>query len=444
MGKLKRLEISNADFNGIKKNKKVVLLLPEMEETTDIHAKDKIILTNRVTGKKIKKKVKRIHSYPTFEDLAKNVKKSKFGLKKKEEFDYEKLRDTFSKTDEKKYGVLGIEVKPKVTFMKVMFVILCVVLACILWSKFNSLCVRLNTEKINKKINELNKDRSSYVFVEINPEMVFTLKNDKVEGVACLNDDCMKMYDEMKVSGLTLKESVESVYNLAKSKGFDTSKGVTVKSNKNIAIEELDYVLVEYVNDEEEKELLKNIKNNEDIIVENDDEDYYAKLWSELKKDSRYDKVYTCAMNEQKLECHFMPEAINPMEGILDGSSPVTKMMQLWLFMHLEDIGATLDKFNIKNSFSESSLGPDDIKSNTFYINGIGFNYVLDYTYNNLNIKNACYSRTQKRGECYPEFGMCVCIRYEKAFALKDLDLLNPTAILGNLLVNNSDTGGMC
>ncbi len=439
--KFYEIKVSDEEFKKIKSNKRSISIQLGTDEMKKISSGEKVIFIRERDNKRLKKKVKRTYSYPTFEDLAKNVKKAKLGLKKKEELNCDKLRETFSKEDEKKYGVLGIEVKPKVTFMRIILVILCIVLAAILWSRMDKFMTKLNTEKINRQINELSKERVSYVFVEINPAMVFTLKDDRVEGVACLNADCMKMYDEIKLDGLTLKESIESVYSLAKDKGFDTSKGVTVKSSRNVAIEGLEYVSIEYVSDEDEEKLLANVKNNEDIIVENDDEGYYAKLWNELKKDSRYDKIYACAMNGQKLECHFKPEMISPMEGILSGSNPVTKAMQLWLMTHLDDIGATLDKFNIENNFAEPASGPDDVKSNTLFINGIGFDYVLDYTHQNVNIKNACYSRNEKKGECYPEYGMCECTRSYMAFALKDLDLLNPSTILGNLKVNETENG---
>ncbi len=438
MKKVREIEVGLDEFKTIKTNRRVLSLQLGTNEMKGIETKDKVAFVTVGKRKKLKRKVKKIHNYSNLEEVSKNVPKSKLGLKGKGQVELSFLEAEFSKKDVEKYGLVGIEFARKITFMRILFVILCVVLACMLWFKLDGWLDKMNAEKVNARINELSRERVSYVFIEINPSMVFIMKGDSVASVACLNEDCMSMYDEMHVEGASLKEGIESVYSLAKNKGFDVSAGVTVKSSENVKLEGLDYVSVEYVNPNEEKVMLEGIQNNEEKVVQNDDEDYYAKLWDELKKDSKYGKVYDCAMNGDRLECHFVASTISPLEGILDGSSPVTKVMQIWLFTHLDDIGRTLDKFNIENDFLEDMTG-DEVRSNTLYLNGIPFNYVLDYTHNELNIKNACYSRTQKRGTCYPEFNMCECTMEVKAFALADLDLLNPTSVLGKLQVDDSE-----
>lgn len=46
---------------------------------------------------------------------------------------------------------------------------------------------------------------------------------------------------------------------MAKDKGFDTSKGVILKSKDNIDVEGLDYVSIEYLSFEDEKKLLNSV-----------------------------------------------------------------------------------------------------------------------------------------------------------------------------------------
>ncbi len=138
-----------------------------------------------------------------------------------------------------------------------------------------------------------------------------TIKENKVENISCLNDDCMTIYDELNVKGKNINDSIDVIYNVSKRKGFDTSKGVKLSSTDTINVEKKDYISIEYIDSTKEKELLNEVKNNEEI-KNVDNNSYYDKLLEELKKDSDYDKVYTCNMNDSKaLECHFTSEFLN-------------------------------------------------------------------------------------------------------------------------------------
>lgn len=170
-----------------------------------------------------------------------------------------------------------------------------------------------NSKKFNDTINELSKDRTDYVFIEINPSFVLSIKDSKVSDIACLNDDCVSIYNDINVKGKTINESIDVVYNVSKEKGFDTSNGVKVKTTGNIDIDNKDYVTVEYINETTKNELLSNVKNNESI-KDNNNDDYYTNLWNELKQDSDYDNIYSCNMEDKELKCYFTDKFISASE----------------------------------------------------------------------------------------------------------------------------------
>lgn len=429
--KIHEIALEKEDFKDLKKNKKLITIELDKDGMKEIEPKDKIHFILKDGKKVLKKKVRKIHRYSSLEELLANVKKQKLGLKKNEQPNYEKLNDQ----DMNKYGVIGIEVKPKLTFMKVIFVILCIILVGLLFTRVDGILKKKNDEKINRALNELYEDKIGYVFIEINPSLVFTTKGDKVIDVTCLNDDCKKMENGIDVEGKSLTDSVESIYNLAKDRGFDTSTGVKIKSSESIQIDnKLNYVTVEYLPKDEEQKMLESVEDK--TIVKNDNDTYYTELWEKLKKDSRYDEVYTCNMDSGKLECYLKEEFIRPLDGILEESSPVTKALQIMFFNQITGIKETLDKFDIPNTFGKyaANMGDD---TNQIILNGIKFQYVLDYTYNGTNIRNACYYRGRPMN-CTNEYE-CFRKPEEKAFALKDMDLLNPTAVLGRLIIDENN-----
>lgn len=195
-----------------------------------------------------------------------------------------------------------------------LIVLLIIIVPVVVFFSYRFISTKLDEAKTNEMsnaINEVNKEKVSYVFVEINPSLVMTIKEDKVENISCLNDDCMTIYDELNVKGKNINDSIDVIFNKSKEKGFDTSKGVKLSSSDTINVEKKDYINIEYIDSSKEKELLNEVKNNEEI-KNVDNSSYYDKLLEELKKDSDYDKVYSCNMNDSKeLECHFTSEFLN-------------------------------------------------------------------------------------------------------------------------------------
>lgn len=44
------------------------------------------------------------------------------------------------------------------------------------------------------------------------------LKENKVNNIACLNDDCVSIYNDIDVKGKSIGDSIDNLYNLAKEK----------------------------------------------------------------------------------------------------------------------------------------------------------------------------------------------------------------------------------
>lgn len=431
--KVYEIRLNGDEFRAFKNNKKLVSVQLGTDEIKSIQVKDRIkFILDEKKKKSIKRKVKRVYLYSSFEELENNVKKSKLGLKKNDKLN----EDIFTESEIKKYGLVGVEVKPRVTFIRILLVILCIVLACMLLFKLDKFLKRLNVEKVGKQISEVFEEKSGYVFLDINPSMVLSTKGSKVVGVACVNADCKKIENDIDVEGKSITESIEAIYSLADSKGFDTSKGVKVKSSESIKIEkELNYVTVEYIPKEEEIALLTKIEDD-DKLQKNDNEDYYTTLWDKLKKDSRYDDAYTCSMVGERLECHFLENFIRPIDALIDERTPVTDALAMLFFNQITGIKDTLDKFGIENTFGQyaANIGDD---TNQIILNGVKYQYVPNYSYDGVVIRSACYYRDKKQGECDPDFGFCNYHMIDKAFALVDMDLLNPTAVLGKLRVDS-------
>lgn len=410
---VRQISLSDDEFKKIKKEKQSLILRLNNDENKGIEIKDKILLTNN--NKKIKTKVKNIHIYTSIEELSKRISNKQLGYKKKDIIDYNDLIKDYKKIDIKKYGLLGIELKkkkhiPKKIFFTTLFLILILVVGIDIHKKLE----KRNIEKYSNIITQMNANKLSYVFIEINPSFVLSIKGNKVDNIACINEDCMDLYNDINVKDKDINESIDIIYKIAKEKGFDTSKGVKVNSSESINIEKKDYITIEYIDTTKEKEILSKVKNNESI-KNIDNNDYYNQLWEKLKKDNDYDKVYSCNMNSGKLECYFIPEAITPLKDVLDESVPFTDALSKNVFATLSTVTNTLEKFNIRVSHN--------LVGTTFYINNIEYDYALDTT---------CFRRNYIN-ECIDGFGCYERMTLSK-FNIKDLDLLNPSSIQNKII----------
>lgn len=339
------INVSKEEFKKIKKGKQTLIIRLNNEENQRIKKKDKVVIRGRID--RFKKKVKETHTYPSLDDLINSVSKKQLGYKKKDVPNYDELVKDYSKEDIRRYGLLGIELKPKKhIFRKILLGLLIIVVLFFSYRFIKDKIMEIEVKKFNNTLNELAKERTDYVFIEINPSFVLTINDNKVKDIACLNDDCVKVYDDLDIKGKNINDSIDTIYNVSKEKGFDVSNGVKVKTSSNVNIEVKDHITIEHINSDKEKELLKEVKNNEDIKnVSNDD--YYTTLWNKLKEDSDYGSVYSCNMNNSELYCSFTEDFMNSISNLtiycLPGCLP--QVIEL-----SDSMKRVLDKFDVRYS----------------------------------------------------------------------------------------------
>ncbi len=281
-----------------------------------------------------------------------------------------------------------------------------------------------NDQKIIHKIQEIQKEKITYVFIEINPELVLTLKNNTVNHVACLNQDCLEISNDLDVVGENLEESIEKIYNVAQEKGFNTDNGVKIKyrNGENLPIK-LDYVTTEIIDQDTEKDLLNHVITDTDVFPSQSDSviDYNNKLWSELKKDKDYGKYYECSIMNEELECHIKDDILL---GFVitsgDFQSYLTKFAGV--FDNLSAIERIFHKFKIETK-GQIELG--------FFNDPIRNIYINNREYEILSSENQISQNT-----FFDTFKGCDYAQ----FKLTDLNLLNPSSIESKLFYSEGAT----
>lgn len=302
--------------------------------------------------------------------------------------------------------------KRKKIFKKILLGLLLVVIVLILSFLINKLIMKINDNKIKDAMNTLYKDKITYVFVEINPSMVLTVKNNKVLELSCLNDDCLTIYDDINIKDIDINDSINRIYNTAKDKGFNTDNGIKIKTTGNVDIGKKDYINIEYIDSNKAKRLLVDVKNNEELNNVNND-DYYTNLWNELKKDKDYNDVYNCKMDNDELKCYIMykPDISISVDDEDMGLARLDRFRKLSAYM--SKMNRVLNKFGVKTK-SDTDMGIF-FELSYLYINDIEFDFDM-YNWVFRNYDN-------------PDI--------EKSFNITDLNLLNPNEILNRLKTRN-------
>lgn len=306
----------------------------------------------------------------------------------------------------KKKEKVDIKSNKKHIFRKILLGLLVIVLLLFIISRISNFITNIKINKFRDNISSIEKEKISYVFIEINPSLVLTMKNGKVSDVACLNDDCIEIYNDIDIKGKSIDESIDNLYNLSKEKGYDVSNGVKVKTTDKIEVKEKEHISIEYIDNTTKNELLSNIKNNEDIKNNNND-NYYANLWEELRKDEDYGIVYECNMNNEELECYIKKDFVISTH---DGSKNVVDATMVWSEMHnnLNRIYRVLKKFGI--NVKEDGL---------IYNNPIGI-----ITYNGVEYKSPEIYPTPEKID-YSAKIRCDVYR----FKLTEINLMKPNSI---------------
>lgn len=299
--------------------------------------------------------------------------------------------------------------------LKSFLVLLLVILIFFGYYFVNKKLEQVKSQKISSEVTEIKKDKVDYVFVEINPSFVLTIKDGSVEDVACLNDDCVAIYSEIDVKGKDINSSIDSLYSLSSTKGYDISGGVKVKTTGDVSIENKDYITFEYITEATKDELLTSLKNN-DSIKENNNDNYYATLWDKLKADSDYGEVYSCNMDKEELKCYFTEKFISSF--LVDQEQLVLNYLG-WK-QQVNRYYNTLDKFDVNHKMID---GLDYI-----LINNKEYNPVSGVIRNDeLIVSNVLLRETMHEGQfSISTYNECIQIGSEEYIEIKDFNLLNP------------------
>ncbi|MBQ7140066.1 MAG: ASCH domain-containing protein [Bacilli bacterium] len=105
------MRLHNEPFELIKNGTKTIELRLNDEKRQLINIGDVIEFENRTTLEKISVKVINLHKYNSFEDLYKHFDKISMGYSEDEEANPKDIEKYYSKEEQNKYDVVGIEMK---------------------------------------------------------------------------------------------------------------------------------------------------------------------------------------------------------------------------------------------------------------------------------------------------------------------------------------------
>ena len=105
------MRLHNEPFELIKNGTKTIELRLNDEKRSIIKENDIILFENRKNAEIIKTKVIKLHKYKSFAELYKHFDKVSLGYNYNEEVSYKDMEKYYSKEEQDKYGVLGIEIK---------------------------------------------------------------------------------------------------------------------------------------------------------------------------------------------------------------------------------------------------------------------------------------------------------------------------------------------
>lgn len=245
--------------------------------------------------------------------------------------------------------------KKKSILKKIFLGILIIILLVIIVFVIRSIVLNIKDKEFNKKLNNLKAEEVISVIVEINPSFAFVVKNDTVIESYCLNEDCTALLEKMNINydddlnNQKLENVINKVYDGAKKHGYDTSNGIAVSSSSKkveALVKNINDASFNYLTKEKEEDLLKdtNIKINK--------EEYNKKLLEELKKDSDYDKTYTCKMENNEVKCYMLDFMIKfaDIHSMADASR---------IYTDYDKFKRLLNRFDISYSFKNLGGEPE-------------------------------------------------------------------------------------
>lgn len=107
------MKLNNEPFNLIKNGTKTVELRLNDEKRKLLNIGDKIEFTNITNGEKLSVDIISLHKYPSFEELYKHFDKVDMGYNKDDIAEPKDMEAYYSKEEQDKYGILGIEIRKK-------------------------------------------------------------------------------------------------------------------------------------------------------------------------------------------------------------------------------------------------------------------------------------------------------------------------------------------
>ena len=105
------MKLNNGPYTNIKNGTKTIELRLNDEKRQLLKVKDLIEFTNRETLEKMLVEIQNLYHYPSFEELYKHFDKVSMGYKEDDIADSKDMEEYYSKEEQGKYGVLGIEIK---------------------------------------------------------------------------------------------------------------------------------------------------------------------------------------------------------------------------------------------------------------------------------------------------------------------------------------------
>lgn len=105
------MKLNNGPYTNIKNGTKTIELRLNDEKRQLLKIKDLIEFTNRETLEKMLVEIENLYHYSSFDELYKHFDKVSMGYKEDEIADPKDMEEYYSKEKQKKYGVLGIEVR---------------------------------------------------------------------------------------------------------------------------------------------------------------------------------------------------------------------------------------------------------------------------------------------------------------------------------------------
>lgn len=105
------MKLNNGPYVNIKNGTKTIELRLNDEKRQLLKIKDLIEFTNRETLEKMLVEIQNLYHYPSFDELYKHFDKVSMGYRENDVADPKDMEEYYSKEEQEKYGVLGIEIK---------------------------------------------------------------------------------------------------------------------------------------------------------------------------------------------------------------------------------------------------------------------------------------------------------------------------------------------